>query len=59
MKRYLDLYRKDVIDKLDPDERKGFLDFINALDKICADACDEAFEKGFSLGVKITSEAFT
>ena len=58
MKKFFDLYRKDVIDKLEPDERQGFLDFINALDKICAEACDEAFEKGFSLGVRITSEAF-
>ena len=57
MKKYLDLYRRDVIDKLDPDQRKGFFDFIDALDKICGDACDEAFEKGFSLGVRITAES--
>ena len=58
LKKYLDIYREDVIDKLDPEQRKGFFDLINALDKICVDACDEAFEKGFSLGVKVTAESF-
>ena len=56
LKKFIDSHRS-FMDSLDENGKTDLLFLIESLEKVWSDACDDAFEKGFSLGIKLASES--
>ena len=57
LKRFLDEHREDFLGQLDEKGKRLFFDFFDSIDKIWMEACENSFEEGFSIGMKLTIES--
>ena len=56
MKRFLDGH-SDFTKKLSIEDRKALFELVDSLENIWRTACEDAFESGFSLGLRLASES--
>ena len=56
MKNFFDTHQ-DFMNKLGLEDRETLLVLINSLGDVWIAACEDAFESGFSLGVRLASES--
>ena len=56
IKKFMDTHT-EFMDAVGTEGRHELFELVDALEKVWREACDEAFENGFSLGVRLVAES--